>query len=204
VLDVTSGDVSDAAGAKILAQVLTGLLAADIAGAAARLAVPPLLSGRDTAFQVEMDVRPMLLLSRIAFAATVIAFLSWSFDARVNAERSGWPQRRARAWLFWAWVVPIADLYIPFQIMGDIWRAHLPPSRRDKIAWLPVVWWASWLLSGLLSASENVGDALLFAHNWGAFIVFAVAGISLIAIIQTVSRRRYRLNRDRAVRLAMI
>jgi hypothetical protein len=180
---------------KIVAHALTGLLIADIIGAAARLAVPPLLSSSDNAFQVEIQVKPIVILSRIAFAATVIVFLLWFFDARVNAELSDWKQRRGRSWALWGWIIPIADLWIPFQIMGDIWRAHLPPRRRDKIAWLPMIWWTSWLLTGLLSEVRTVaspgsaGYGLQLAHNWGTFALFAVAGTTLIAIIQTVSIR---------------
>jgi hypothetical protein len=126
---------------KIVAHALTGLLIADISGAAARLAMPPLLSTRDNAFQIATDVKPIVVLSRIAFASTVVVFLLWFFDARVNAELSDWKQRRARSWAFWAWIIPVANLWIPFEMMGDIWRAHLSAQRRDKIAWLPVVWW---------------------------------------------------------------
>jgi hypothetical protein len=165
---------------------------ADVVGAAARLGVPPLLSGHETSWQVAINLKPIVVLSRILFAATVVLFLIWFFDARVSAESSGWEQRRARAWTFWGWLIPIADLWIPFQIMGDIWRAHLPPQRRAKVAWLPAIWWASWLLTGVLSwdqaASANYG--LQLAHNWGSFFLFAVAASALMIIIQAVSHQQ--------------
>jgi hypothetical protein len=207
---MTSTKASDAAGRKIVAHVLTALLVADIAGAAARLAVPALLGRTDNEFQVAMDVKPIVVLSRIVFAATVVVFLIWFFDARVDAEGSGWRQRRARAWAFWGWIIPIADLWIPFQIMGDIWRAYLPASRRDKIAWLPLVGWVSWLLTGLRQVfapwpawpSHKAGYGLELAPNWDSFCMFAVAGIALIAIIQIVSHRRSGTYRRFAARLA--
>jgi hypothetical protein len=63
-----------------------------------------------------------------------IVFVVWFHRARVNAERRGWAQRRARGWTFWGWIVPIANLFVLFQLMGDIWRAGLPaagaPGRR--------------------------------------------------------------------------
>jgi Domain of unknown function (DUF4328) len=201
ILDVTDAYSARAAQADVgwtvptfVAHALTGLLAADIVGAAARLAVPPLLSGSEMAFQVQIDVKPIVILSRIALVATVVVFLFWFSEARVNAELSDWRQRRARPWAFWGWIIPIADLWIPFQIMGDIWRAHLPPQRRDKVAWLPVVWWTSWLLTGLLShptvaSSGGGGDGLQLARNWVTFCFFAVSGVTLIAIIQAVSAR---------------
>ena len=73
----------------------------------------------------------------------------WFYRARINAERHGYPQQRARGWAFWGWIVPIVNLWFPFQIMGDIWRAGLPAEQRGETAWLPALWWTSWLLSGL-------------------------------------------------------
>jgi hypothetical protein len=122
-------------------------------------------------------------------------FLTWFYRARINAALSGWPQRRARPWAFWGCVVPIADLWVPFQIMRDIWRACLPPGRRGSVPWLPAVWWASWLLTGLLwqswhaAGSRDVGYGLALPPNWITFGLLAVAGVSLIAICQRVSRQ---------------
>lgn len=200
VLDVTDADLCDAprpagesAPSRLLAHALTGLLIADVVGAAARLGVPPLLSGHETSWHVAINLKPIVVLSRILFAATVLLFLIWSFDARVTAESSSWEQRRARAWTFWGWIIPIADLWIPFQIMADIWRAHLPPHRRGKVAWLPGIWWASWLLTGLLSrhqAASSANYGLQLAHNWGCFFLFAVAASTLMIIIQAVSHQQ--------------
>lgn len=201
VLDVMDTNGSGVAGAdqgsmssRMAAHVLTGLLIADIVGAATRLTVPSILSRNDTPIQVEMDLKPIVVLSRIVFAATVVVFLVWFLDPRLSAEQSTWPQRRARSWVFWGWVVPIADLWIPFQIMGDIWRAHLPAGRRGKLAWLPLVWWTSWLATGILTwasaDSSNTGYGLQLAHNWWGFSLFAIAASALGTIIQTVSHQK--------------
>ncbi len=200
VLDVPDAHLIEAmrldrasAPSRFLAHALTGLLMADVVGAAARLALPPLLSGHETSFQVGITLKPIVVLSRILFAATVVLFLIWFFDARVNAESSDWEQRRARAWTFWGWLIPGAVLWIPFQIMGDIWRAHLPPHRRGKVAWLPGIWWASWLLTGVLSwdqAASSANYGLQLAHNWGSFFLFAVAASALMIIIQAVSHQQ--------------
>ncbi len=66
-----------------------------------------------------------------------IAFIVWLWRARINAENHGWPQRRARGWAFWGWVIPVVSLWIPFQFLGDIWRAGLPERKRNRTAWLP-------------------------------------------------------------------
>jgi len=177
----------------VLTHALTGLLMSDIAIAAAGLVVP-LSIHRNAAFQLEIALRPVVVLWRVAYTLTVIVFLVWFYRARINAERSGWLQRRARGWAFWGWVVPIADLWVPFQVMRDIWRASRPSSRAGGFLWLPAVWWASWLLTGLLSESwnaahtRNVGYGLALPTTWTSFSLLALAGVTLIVISQAVSR----------------
>ena len=57
-------------------------------------------------------------------------FVVCFYRARINAERYGYRQRRARGWAIWGWIVPIVNLWFPFQIMGDIWRAGLPAVQK--------------------------------------------------------------------------
>ena len=124
-----------------------------------------------------------------------ILFAVWFYRARVNAERHGYPQRRARGWAFWGWIVPFANLWFPFQIMGDIWRAAgLPAGQRGETAWLPALWWTCWLLSGLgvFGAGEMSVNWDFLPHiaadtNRASLCFLAVAGTLLIAIIRTVS-----------------
>ena len=177
---------------KMLAHVLTAVLATEVVLAAARLAVPLLARGGSPG-QAGTDATPVVLLSRAGLVATVILFLVWFRRARINAERSSWRQRRARAWAFWGWVIPIADLWIPFQMMGDIWRAGLPAGPRKRMAWLPALWWASWLLTGVLSPtgdslrSGRTGSWLQLPHSWLSLCVFGIAGVMLMSIIQISS-----------------
>ena len=60
---------------RLLAQVLTVLPASDVTLTAAKLIVP-LLDHDDTPSQVDIDVKPLVILSRIALVATVILFLA--------------------------------------------------------------------------------------------------------------------------------
>jgi hypothetical protein len=176
----------------ILAHALTGLLVGDLTIATAGLIVP-LLNHGDSRFHLEVAVRPVVVLWRIAFAASIAVFLVWFYRARARADGSDWPQRRARGWAFWGWVIPVADLWIPLQIMQDIWRARQPRARCGNLPWLPGLWWASWLLTNSLSqpwtakGSSDLGYGLLLPANWIGFVPLAVAGVALITIIQTVS-----------------
>jgi hypothetical protein len=137
-----------------------------------------------------------------AFFLTAIVFVVWFRRARINAESSSWRQRRARGWTLWGWIIPIADLFVPFQLMGDIWRAGLPPTQRGKTAWLPALWWTAWLLSQLYEAggqrswissgpSQSGSSSGLSLSLPGAssfsLCVLAISGALLIAIIRAVS-----------------
>jgi hypothetical protein len=173
-----------------LASILTVLLAVVVAIIAARLAIQMLSSGR-------AQWRRSLIVSRLDQAANIailglsILFVIWFRRARINAERHGYPLRRARGWAFWGWIVPIVDLWFPFQIMGDIWRAGLPAWQRRKTAWLPALWWTSWLISGLSFGSQAKSDYLVphLAASTPAFVLWslAIAAATLIAIIRAVS-----------------
>jgi len=41
-----------------------------------------------------------------------VVFVVWFHRARINAEHRGWTQRRAPAWTFWGWILPIASLFV--------------------------------------------------------------------------------------------
>ena len=121
-----------------------------------------------------------------------VLFVVWFRRARINAERHGYRQRRARGWTFWGWIVPIVNLWFPFQLMGDIWRAGLPAERRGRTAWLPALWWTCWLLSGVSfgmgkSAVPKTTPHLAADTLSSSLCALALAGVALIAIILRVS-----------------
>lgn len=90
-------------------------------------------------------------LDLLALLAAGIVFWVWIWRARVNAEILGGPdsQRRRRGWTFWGWICPIANLFIPYQITADIYRASSPQrSARGGIVGL---WWGTMLASTLIS-----------------------------------------------------
>ena len=175
---------------RLLGHIVTALLASVIVLAAARLIVPLFTRG-DIPIQAQAELGPVVILSRVALVATVIAFLIWFRRARINADRSSWRQRRARGWAFWGWVIPIGNLWIPFQLMGDIWRAGLPPARRTRTAWLPVLWWISWLLLtaqlGLNEAGTRTGHSWHSRRTGPASALFGIAALTLLVIIEIVS-----------------
>ena len=172
-----------------LADILTVLLAVVVAFIWARLAIRLLSPGSMhyfTDFQLDKAADTTI------FGLSM--FVVWFYRARANAERHGYPQRLSRGWAFWGWIVPFANLWFPFQIMSDIWRAGLPAEQRRETAWLPALWWTCWLLSGLgifgagvMAVNSGSAPHILADTNTGSLCFLAVAGALLIAIIRTVS-----------------
>jgi Domain of unknown function (DUF4328) len=194
VPDVMSDD-QDGAGLlplRALANILTVLLAVVVVVIAARLAIQLLQPGSAHWRHSLTDLR-LDKVADVTMFGLGILFVVWFRRARINAERHGYYQRRARGWTFWGWLIPIVNLWFPFQIMGDIWRAGLPAWRRGKTAWLPALWWLCWLLSGLSWSAQataaNSGPLPHIDADTRAFSLcfLALAGAILIAIIRTVS-----------------
>lgn len=175
-----------------LANILTVLLATVVAAIAARLAVQMLSLGTAHWRRSLIDFRLDKAADITIFGLSIL-FVVWFRRARINAELHGYRQRRARGWAFWGWIVPVVNIWFPFQIMGDIWRAGLPAEQRRKTAWLPALWWTCWLLSGLSFGAKampaNSGPIPHIAADTkvGTLFLLAAAGATLIAIIRTVS-----------------
>jgi hypothetical protein len=173
-----------------LADILTVLLAIVVAFIWARLAIR-LLSPESVHYFTDFQVDNA---ADITIFGLSILFVVWFYRARINAERHDYRQRRARGWAFWGWIVPIVNLWFPFQIMGDIWRTGLPAEQRGETAWLPALWWTCWLLSGLgiFGAGVRAVNSGSVPHitadtNPASLCFLAVAGLMLIAIIRIVS-----------------
>jgi Domain of unknown function (DUF4328) len=184
-----------------LGKTLAGGMALILAGIGARAVIELLGTGDSGPRPWTATGHGLDAVIDVAIFAWSIAFLIWFRRARINAGNHGYWQRRAVGWAFWGWVIPIFNLWIPFQMMGDIWRAGLPPSRQSRTAWLPALWWTAWLLSGFsftTSAGSQKGSASHISSNWlsphigadtstvqAALIV--ITGALLIAIIREIS-----------------
>jgi Domain of unknown function (DUF4328) len=130
------------------------------------------------------------LVTITVFVASAILFLTWIYRARVNAGSSDWHQRRAAAWAVWGWIVPLGCLWIPFQVMADIWRAALPAGQRSRRAVLPGWWWACWLLG-----DTSIGPTRRMALYHSVYLTLAPLGaisaaacaVLLVVIVRKVS-----------------
>jgi Domain of unknown function (DUF4328) len=175
-----------------LAIVLGVVLALVVAAIAARLTIQWLSLGSAHWRHAFIDNRLDRVVDVTIFGWSIV-FVVWFRRARINAEGHDYRQRRARGWAFWGWIIPIVNLWFPFQVMGDIWRAGLPEAKRRKIAWLPALWWTCWLLSSLsVGVRTTSANSFVFPHLAGdtqdlSLGLLAICGVLLIAIIRAVS-----------------
>lgn len=125
-------------------------------------------------------------------------FIGWLWRMRDNARAlSGERPRYAGIWVYAAWFVPIANLWIPRGIVTDIHHQSAPDRK------LPVVvnvWWALWLVgmvTGLgLMHDGDTDDLIARAYNGVttllvadlAVVGAAVAGILMVGALTAVQR----------------
>lgn len=106
-----------------------------------------------------------------------IAFIVWLWRARQNAERiSDGQHTRARGWAIGAWFVPIVNLWFPYQVVRDVWRASNPETRETggelshvRRSGLLPLWWLAWLvalMASQISRRLSLGDDPQTQDGW--------------------------------------
>ncbi|CRK60136.1 hypothetical protein [Alloactinosynnema sp. L-07] len=121
----------------------------------------------------------LTLIYLFALAISGVIFITWLYRARKNSEiLCDAEHRRSRRWLIGAWFVPIVNLWFPFQVVSDIWKASNPDTRRrlvdlrsdglDELKFVPgsglvALWWGC-MATGL-AIDRFVAPQLLDAEN---------------------------------------
>ncbi|MFF4920039.1 DUF4328 domain-containing protein [Kitasatospora sp. NPDC001261] len=124
-------------------------------------------------------------------------FAVWMWRARLNAEALGGPgsQRRARAWALAGWITPVANLWVPYQVVSDVWKASAPErsAPRARLA----VWWGALLVgtyvgNGYVNLVKNELDTVddlrrLVTLSTTSAVLDVVAGVIILHVIHRVS-----------------
>lgn len=135
--------------------------------------------------------------------AAGITFVVWLYRARRNAELvNGAEHRRARGWVIGSWVCPIVNLWFPYQVVDDVYRASDPNAPTDLyrttgLPSAPVVrwWWAAFLSSDVVGLWFNaaVGQDVVgwlrrqLVVNVLVTVLLCVAAVLLARIIRQVT-----------------
>lgn len=102
----------------------------------------------------------MRIVQLIAFTLSAVTFLIWLHRAYKNLKPLGAERRYSTALAVGAFIVPIINLVLPFQIFQEMWRASDPETiavsgaksvtafiEDSSKSLLVVVWWGLWLLT---------------------------------------------------------
>ena len=87
---------------------------------------------------------------RPRLALTAISWVLWQYRAHANLRGLGRGHLDHRPWAIGWWFVPIANLWMPFKVVREVWKASEPAE--DPVAWIGVRtwsvlgwWWAMWI-----------------------------------------------------------
>lgn len=151
--------------------------------------------------QQASDARETLarIAQAVAFAASGIVFLFWLHRAYANLKALGGEPRYSPVWAVAAFVVPVVNLFMPFLILQEVWRASDPETVDAKGAkalnivvedssksLLVVVWWGLWLLAvidAVVAYRWHAGRQVL---NDDAIASWLVIAMSLLLMVNSI------------------
>ncbi|MFI6102007.1 DUF4328 domain-containing protein [Lentzea sp. NPDC051213] len=147
----------------------------------------------------------MLWVWLVAYVLAGITFMVWMYWARLNshATASKHQHKWAPMWTIVGWLIPFVNLFVPFAVMQDIWRASdrsqgtLALQLRPKST-LVTAWWSCWIASFVLA---YVGGRIqLDFAVWSTFSTLATVAAAVLAIriIRTLNDAQHSVNEQNA------
>ena len=162
---------------------------------------PSTIHAADTAVKVTTNVIAAILI------VTIVIWCIWQHRAQSNArELTAGGLHFSPGWAVGWWFVPIADLWMPFRTIRELWKGSHGPAWQGIRTWRLIGWWwALWLVSWIEiwtgSGSFSVGlgtesrapvtSAQVISHDRWQLIaqgVRIVAALLAIAIVRSVTR----------------
>ena len=146
----------------------------------------------------------VLVATSVVYLLTVVAFATWKVEAyRLAPALGGEPTERTPGWAAGGYFIPIGNLWIPYQIMKEIWDASDPrdvgmDTWAERSGTLLVVWWALWISSGFLTqilerlpvpAVASAGYQVFALVVWGLGVLVTGAAFLVIRRIDADQQR---------------
>jgi hypothetical protein len=152
---------------------------------------------------VGSDELPLFYATVGLMVTVLFVYCLWLYQANINSRRFSPIVRFSRGWAVGCGFVPAVNLYMPCQVMQEIWKVSRNPRtwHNDRSSLLVGVWWALWLMLvcacltfGFLytqaGTTEGVASAVLAGVVLFAIqIVFLVIFLALITIIVRNQKR---------------
>jgi hypothetical protein len=140
----------------------------------------------------------------IAVIAAGVVFLVWLRRARHNAEILCLADhRKVHGWVIGAWICPVANLWFPFMIMDDVYRASRPtnPTNLTDLRTVPgspvlETWWTLWLAVTLANVVGIFMGRGVTADSFRTVAIFSTistalligAAVMIIIVMREISR----------------
>jgi hypothetical protein len=152
-----------------------------------------------TNYAATEDASRLLGMAAIALAAllvaTTVVFIVWTWRSAKNNEVLGRVQpRHTSGWAIGGWLIPIGNLWIPVQIMQDLWEGSDPEvqgryrvqgfGRSPLISW----WWGLFLASRVLAATPV-----------GAICAIPAAVLAILVVRRVTERQEVARHEPRGV-----
>ena len=199
-----------------LLQVLLG-----VTGGLSLLALMTHLSQRSLALELQADpfgvpfdrieasdarVERVDAITLVAVLITGVVFAAWMFVGYRRLDPMRTDKRYGNGWAIAGWIVPFANLFVPYRVVRDLWDASVGAVadrervrtgvRRTPFPLVPL-WWGCWVLATVLglSISRTDGqtlDDVVTVNTVAAvrFGVLVVAGALAIAVVRAVDGAR--------------
>lgn len=94
----------------------------------------------------------------LLFVGTAIAFSMWTYRVSSNVHALGCRGLRFKpGWAVGWYFIPIANLWVPYQAMKEIWRASKNPGGWESETTGSVLgwWWFCWIVSAIVGNISN-------------------------------------------------
>jgi hypothetical protein len=140
------------------------------------------------------------------YLGTIVIWLVWQHRGQANLHAlSIRGLTFSPGWAVGWWLIPVANLWKPFQTVRELWKASSGDEAWWRIATWPVIgwWWACWIAFNILYnatirfwGSDSATLEALIAGDWFSImgdVVSLVAGILAISIVRVVTERQAEL-----------
>lgn len=129
----------------------------------------------------------IFLISGVLGLLTSLLFLAWLW--RAYGQATG-PRVYSRGWVVAGWLLPIGNLWIPPQVVHEIWvgSGRFRMAERHRIGLVVTGWWISLLGSvGLIEIFRSEGAQSLAAARFTLHVGIAAAALLSLAATLAMS-----------------
>jgi Domain of unknown function (DUF4328) len=135
---------------------------------------------------------------------TIVLWLIWQHRAHTNLEALGaFGLEYSPRWAVGWWLIPIANLWKPYQVNRELWKASGSVNDRLSLLTWPVLgwWWASWILAGVLgrvvAAARNGADTPMELRSADILDLVLIAEVIASAVLAILVVRSVVARQDR-------